>query len=606
MIADRFTNGFDPEIVKAWIADDPDPVTAAALQKQLDAATGEPGEAADRAIADITEGFQGLLQFGTAGLRGEIGPGPSRMNAAVVTRAAAGLAAALRDVVGEGFTVAIGCDARHGSADFARVTAAVVTQAGGHAMLLPAQLPTPLLAFAVKHLGTDAGVMVTASHNPPQDNGYKVYLGERPLVGSARAAAAADGRELTDAELETIAAGAGAQIVEPFDAFIAGKIAEVPSVGSMTLPDTGWTELGDEVLDAYTERLAEFSDMAGARQSAPLTIVYTAMHGVGGQTALRVLSQAGFTDVHVVDQQHQPDPDFPTVTFPNPEEPGALELAFAKAREVGADLIIANDPDADRVSAAVPDPRDESGYRQLSGDEVGLLLAEFMAGTVRARQAVGETCVMANSIVSSTAVAHLAANRGIAHRQTLTGFKWITRVPGLVYGYEEALGYCVDPEAVRDKDGISAAVVFAGLVSKLKSVGLSVEDQLDDIRQRDGVFLTAPLTFRFDDVEKITAAVDSLRSTPPAELARRDVVEVIDLAAGSDELPPTNGIKLRLAGGDRIIIRPSGTEPKLKCYLETVAPADGFDAPEDVRTAVAECRQRLSALSAALGTYLGL
>lgn len=606
MIADRFTNSFDPEIIKAWIADDPDPVTAEALQKQLDAATGEPGEAANRAIADITEGFQGLLQFGTAGLRGEIGPGPSRMNAAVVTRAAAGLAAALRDVVGEGFTVAIGCDARHGSADFARITAAVVTQAGGHAMLLPPQLPTPLLAFAVKHLGTDAGVMVTASHNPPQDNGYKVYLGERPLIGAARAAADADGRELTDAELEVLTAGAGAQIVEPFDAFIAGKIAEVPSAGGMELPDTGWTELGDEVLEAYTDRLAEFTDMAGARQTEPLTIVYTAMHGVGGQTALRVLEQAGFTDVHVVDQQHQPDPDFPTVAFPNPEEPGALDLAFAKAREVGADLIIANDPDADRVSAAIPAPREESGYRQLSGDEVGLLLAEFMAGTVRARQAVGEACVMANSIVSSTAVAQLAANRGIAHRETLTGFKWITRVPGLVYGYEEALGYCVDPEAVRDKDGISAAVVFAGLVSKLKSTGLTVEDQLDDIRQRDGVFLTAPLTFRFEDVDKIAAAVDSLRGTPPAELAGLDVVEVIDLAAGSDELPPTNGIKLRLEGGDRIIIRPSGTEPKLKCYLETVAPADGFDSPEDVRTAVAECRQRLSALSAALGAYLGL
>lgn len=606
MIADRFEHGFDADIVKAWIADDPDPASAQALQEQLDIALGEPGEAADQARAYIEEGFQGLLQFGTAGLRGEIGPGPTRMNAAVVTRAAAGLAAALRDVVGEGFTVAVGCDARYGSEDFARITAAVVTQAGGHAMVLPARRPTPLLAFAVKHLGVDAGVMVTASHNPPRDNGYKVYLGERPLIGAAQAFAASDGRELSEAELEELTAGAGAQIVEPIDAFIAGKIADVPSVGGIELPAEGWTELGGDIEQAYSDRLAEFADIVGAHQSEPLTIVYTAMHGVGGATAVAALSRAGFTDVHVVDEQQQPDPDFPTVAFPNPEEPGALDLAFAKAREVSADLIIANDPDADRFSAAVPDSRVEVGYRQLSGDEVGLLLAEFMAGTVPARQAEGQPCVMANSVVSSTAVAHLAANRGIEHRQTLTGFKWITRVPGLIYGYEEALGYCVDPDAVRDKDGISAAVVFAGLVSKLKGAGLSVDDELTVIRQRDGVFLTAPLTFRFEDADKIVAAVESLRAAPPQELAGREVVDVVDLAEGSEELPPTNGIKLRLIGGDRIIIRPSGTEPKLKCYLETTAPAEGVDSPEDVHHAVAECRQRLSALSAALGAYLGL
>lgn len=579
-VADRFTNGFDAEVVRAWIADDPDQQTATTLEHIL--AEAESGDAA--AIADLEDRFSGPLVFGTAGLRGEIAAGPNRMNRAVVIRAAAGLAAFLADTVGEGFRVVIGCDARYKSAEFAADTAAVVTAAGGVAIQLPEQLPTPLLAFALSHLEADAGVMVTASHNPPADNGYKVYLGKRPLqtLGSE-----------ADAE-----AGAGAQIVSPADAQIAEKIAAVDSVASVPRAESGWEHLDESIVENYLSRI----DDLGVRAEADLSIVLTSLHGVGAGVAEAALTRTGFTNLHPVASQQAPDPDFPTVSFPNPEEAGALDESYALAREIGAELIIANDPDADRFSAAIPDAASAVGYRQLTGDEVGLLLGEdaatrLAAGTHHAMGA--EAPVFANSIVSSRGLAAAAASHGFTGVNTLTGFKWISRVAGLVFGYEEALGYCVDPAAVRDKDGISAAVTFASLASRLKSEGSSIEAELDRIRNRDGYFATAPLSFRLDDVSLIATAMAKLRENPPATLAGSPVAEVRDLSAGYEGLPPTDGILLLSESNSRVIVRPSGTEPKLKCYLEVVADPSELQAAADADArAAASAGVRLSATSA--------
>ena len=579
-VADRFTNGFDAEVVRAWIADDPDQQTATSLEHIL--AEAEAGDAA--AVADLEDRFSGPLVFGTAGLRGEIAAGPNRMNRAVVIRAAAGLAAFLADTVGEGFRVVIGCDARYKSAEFAADTAAVVTAAGGVAIQLPEQLPTPLLAFALSHLEADAGVMVTASHNPPADNGYKVYLGKRPLqtLGSE-----------ADAE-----AGAGAQIVSPADAQIAEKIAAVDSVASVPRAESGWEHLDESIVENYLSRI----DDLGVRAETDLSIVLTSLHGVGAGVAEAALTRTGFTNLHPVASQQAPDPDFPTVSFPNPEEAGALDESYALAREIGAELIIANDPDADRFSAAIPDAASAVGYRQLTGDEVGLLLGEdaatrLAAGTHHAMGA--EAPVFANSIVSSRGLAAAAASHGFTGVNTLTGFKWISRVAGIVFGYEEALGYCVDPAAVRDKDGISAAVTFASLASRLKSEGSSIEAELDRIRNRDGYFATAPLSFRLDDVSLIATAMAKLRENPPATLAGSPVAEVRDLSAGYEGLPPTDGILLLSESNSRVIVRPSGTEPKLKCYLEVVADPSELQAAADADArAAASAGVRLSATSA--------
>lgn len=614
-VADRFTDGFDARIVRDWIADDPDPATRAELEDLLAATDGaEPSgaepTAALQARAELEDRFLAPLSFGTAGLRGAIAAGPNRMNRAVVIRAAAGLARFLDDAVGVGsaavgsepgaplasddagaFSVVIGCDARHGSADFARDTAAVVTAAGGRAVLLPPHLPTPVLAFAVTHLGADAGVMVTASHNPPADNGYKVYLGERPL-------AAVLNRTGEDPGLARD--GAGAQIVPPFDALIAEAIAAVPSVAATPRAESGWESAGADIVEAYLAHI----DGLGERASAPVRIVLTSLHGVGGDAALRALERCGFADVHVVGSQASPDPDFPTVTFPNPEEAGALDAALDLAVRVDADLIIAHDPDADRFSAAIP-VRGQGAreFRQLTGDEVGLLLGERIAARTAAHRSPGSrdlpadspapdasVPVLANSIVSSQALSAVARAHGLAHTNTLTGFKWISRVPGLVFGYEEALGYCVAPQAVRDKDGISASIVFAGMVSELAAEGRTVEDELDRIRARDGVHLTAPVTFRMEDTALIAAAMDRVRSAPPSALAGAAVTRVVDMAAGFDGLPPTDGVALFTADGGRVIIRPSGTEPKLKCYLEVVGGT----------------RRALDALADAVQEYLGL
>ena len=607
--ADRFTNGFDAEVVRAWIADDPDPQTATTLEHILTEA--ENGDEA--AIADLEDRFSGPLVFGTAGLRGEIAAGPNRMNRAVVIRAAAGLAAFLKDTVGEGFRVVIGCDARYRSSDFAADTAAVVTAAGGIAIQLPEQLPTPLLAFALSQRGADAGVMVTASHNPPADNGYKVYLGQRPLQAIESDQAAAD-------------AGAGAQIVSPADGLIAEKISAVESVASVPRAESGWEHLDESIVEDYLSRIDDLS----VRASGDLSIVLTSLHGVGAMVAEAALARTGFTNLHPVASQQAPDPDFPTVTFPNPEETGALDAAYELAREVDAELIIANDPDADRFSAAIPDSSTATGYRQLSGDEVGLLLGEdtatrLAAGTHHAAQTGGSAApVFANSIVSSRGLAAAVGSHGFTAVNTLTGFKWISRVAGLVFGYEEALGYCVDPAAVRDKDGISAAVTFAALASRLKAEGSSIEDELDRIRRRDGFFATAPLSFRLDDVSLIATAMAKLRKNPPASLAGSPVAEVHDLSAGYQGLPPTDGILLLSESGSRVIVRPSGTEPKLKCYLEVLAEPSELEAAAEADARAAAnagvrlpktsasaslkpaLRERLTSISTELKDFFGL
>ena len=565
------------EVVRAWIDADPDPAARAELTELLARAAGTgdvDGAAARAAQADLDTRFAGPLEFGTAGLRGALGAGPHRMNRAVVIRAAAGVAAFLAEHVGPGYTVVIGYDARRGSAQFAQDTAAVVTAAGGRARLLPAPLPTPVLAFAVRHLAADAGVMVTASHNPAQDNGYKVYLGGRAVTG----------------------AGQGAQIVPPFDALIAAKIAAAGPAAQVPLAADGWEVLGEEVREAYLRRVTA---LIPTQHTRDLRIVYTPMHGVGGATAVDALRRTGFTDVRVVPRQAEPDPDFPTVTFPNPEEPGALDLAIGLARTVGADLVLANDPDADRCSMAVPDPSGPGGWRQLTGDEIGALLGEQSA----AAAAMTGHGVLASSVVSSRLLTRIAHAHGLEHRTTLTGFKWIARTEDLVFGYEEAIGYCVDPATVRDKDGISAAVRLAYLVAQLRDRTMSVIDALDDLARRHGLHATSQLAVRVEDVALIAAAMERLRAAGPATLAGSPVVSVTDLATGSAELPPTDGLMYLTAADDRVIIRPSGTEPKLKSYLEVIVPVAD---PEDVATTRAEAAQRLSRLRADVAAAVGL
>lgn len=574
--------------VRTWIADDPDPSTAAELTALLQTATGAQPGAAQEARAELADRFSGPLAFGTAGLRGRLGGGPNRMNRAVVIRAAAGLVGYLTELLGAGRApvVVIGYDARYGSADFAADTADVVAAAGGRALLLPAPLPTPVLAFAVRTLAADAGVMVTASHNPPQDNGYKVYLG---------------GRAVTDA-------GQGAQIVPPHDARIAEKIAAVPAVAAVprSAADAERSGGSRELLqDTLVEDYLARATAGSPGPAAPVRIVLTSMHGVGGELAARALHRAGFTDTHPVPEQAEPDPDFPTVAFPNPEEPGALDLALDLARQTRADLVIANDPDADRCSVAIPDADAKGGWRQLTGDEVGGILGEDaarrLAAAGAARPAEART-VLASSVVSSRQLAAIAAAHGLPHRSTLTGFKWISRVPHLAFGYEEALGYCTDPEAVRDKDGISAAVALARLTARLKAGGGSLQTLLDDLAVRHGVHATAPVTVRVTDLADIPRLMDQLRTAPPQTLAGSAVTGLVDLSEGSEDLPATDALVWTTEAGDRVIVRPSGTEPKLKCYLEVIEPVGSAETlPASRERAAARLRRLRTDVDAALG-----
>jgi len=507
--------------VKAWIADDPDPVTAAQLQQWLDAGNE----------TELRASFNGFLQFGTAGLRGPVRPGPSGMNRAVVGRAATGIVAYMKE---RNLTsVVIGRDARYGSEDFTFETAEIMSGAGMKVFVLPRPLPTPVLAFATNELQCDVGIMVTASHNPPQDNGYKVYLG-----------GTVDGIHYR-----------GSQIVSPTDEAIAAKIDSITSLKSQPRGKV-WELLGEEIVKQYIDRTAALAGKPGS-----LRIVYTAMHGVGTETIQGVFLKAGFESPILVDAQAAPDPDFPTVAFPNPEEPGAIDLALETAKAFDAHLVIANDPDADRCAAAVNDP--VTGWRMLRGDELGAIFAESIARKI-------DSGVFANSIVSSSIVRKIAAHYKLDFKETLTGFKWLAKIENLTFGYEEALGYAVDAVTVNDKDGISAAITLAQIATDLAAEGKTLLDLLDEIWARHGFHATEQISIRLSDLSKVGVILGGLRSNPPQEIAGRLVTSIDDLATPADGLPPTDGIRIWLDGGVRIIIRPSGTEAKMKCYIEAI------------------------------------
>ena len=557
-----------PELLEratSWQDDDPDEVTRAELDAVIDAARSGDAEAG----ADLADRFAGMLEFGTAGLRGALGAGPNRMNRSVVIRAAAGLTAYLKETSPEPLVV-IGLDARHNSDVFATDTAAVVVASGGRAMVLPRPLPTPVLAFAIRFLGADAGVMVTASHNPAQDNGYKVYLGD------------------------------GSQIVPPSDAEIATHIGQVERVADVPRASSGWTTLNDDVLDAYLGAAASVVAPGGARE---LSVVHTALHGVGSAVLVAAFARAGFSAPVVVPSQSEPDPEFPTVVFPNPEEPGAIDAALALAALEHADLVLANDPDADRCAAAVPDPDaatsdNPSGWRMLRGDEVGSLLGAHILA-----RGVGADDVFANSIVSSRLLAAMAAGAGIRHEETLTGFKWISRVPGLRYGYEEALGYCVDPARVRDKDGVSAALMLAEMAAGLRAEGRSLLDVLDDLAIAHGVHATDSFAVRVDDLSLIGTLMSRLRDAPPTAVGGIHVARIDDLAEGSEQLPATDGLRYHLEDDSRVIVRPSGTEPKLKVYLEVIV---AVEASAGLAASKAEAAARLERVGASMRTLTAL
>jgi phosphomannomutase len=536
-----------------WLADDPDRTDQAELQRVLDGLPDTGAELADR--------FAGPLTFGTAGLRGPLRAGPNGMNLAVVRGAAAGLVAWLAERAGEGPLV-IGYDARHRSREFAEETARVATGAGRQALILPRPLPTPILAYAVRRLGAAAGVMVTASHNPPQDNGYKVYLGGQ-LGGVG---------------------GAGAQIVPPADAGIEAAIQAVGPLARVPLGPPG-SVVADDLVADYLADVVRVVAPGGPRD---LSVAYTPLHGVGGQVVRAAFPAAGFAAPSVVAAQAEPDPEFPTVSFPNPEEPGAIDLAVALASSTGADLVVANDPDADRCAVAVPG---DHGWRMLRGDEVGVLLADHLMRR-------GVRGLYATTIVSSSLLGAICRGRGVGYAETLTGFKWIVRAGGgddLVYGYEEALGYCVAPQLVRDKDGISAALLVCELAAALKAEGRTLLDRLDEIAAEFGVYETDQLSVRVEDLAEIGRAMDRIRAQPPTTLLGQPVAAVEDL------LPEADVVTLRTPSA-RVVVRPSGTEPKLKAYLEVTGPVAGAD--------VAAARQRatagLAALRSEIAQALGL
>lgn len=540
--------------VLAWRNDDPDRQTVE--QTDLLLSRADAGDAA--AAAEIASAFGPLLGFGTAGLRGAIGPGPSRMNRAVVSRAAAGLAAYL--IRHEGRRAVIGYDARHRSRDFAIDTCEILQAAGIRAHMLPTALPTPVLAYAVKALGADAGVMVTASHNPASDNGYKVYLGD------------------------------GRQIAAPVDADIAVEMGRVTSVAAIARK-SDFDVLTHDIVDAYVNDVASLVAPAAPRE---LRVVSTSLHGVGHETWMATMRAAGFRLPSVVLEQAAPDPDFPTVAYPNPEEAGAADAVLRLARESGADLAIAHDPDADRCAAGVLDPH--RGWRLLTGDELGVLLGWWTFERARIFDLPAPHGVLVSSIASSTMLMKLAAGYDVIGKQTLTGFKWIGRVPGILYGYEEALGYCVAPQIVADKDGIAAAIRTVEMAAALKARGETLLDALDSLYGRFGRHSTAQLSIRMPSTSATSAVIDGFRERPPVALAGHAVIGVEDLASGLDGLPPAQGLRLRFADG-HVLVRPSGTEPKLKCYIELVSAYDaktGTQATEALHAVVAELQQMIA------------
>jgi phosphomannomutase len=463
------------------------------------------------------------LTFGTAGLRGPVGDGPASINRRVVAAVAAGLAAWLQERH-PAPSVVIGYDARHQSDEFAREVAEVLAGADVDVSLLPVPTPTPVLAYAVGSLRTSAGVMITASHNPATDNGIKVYLDDTT------------------------------QIASPNDAAIAARIGQVEDAN--TLPrSSDYRTLGDEVVESYVQSVAALVK-AGPRT---LSVAYTPLHGVGADVFLRAATHAGFTGIHPVAEQVLPDPEFPNVPFPNPEEAGAMDRVLDLAEDIRAELVLAHDPDADRCAVAVRSP---DTVQVLTGDEVGALLGDHLLRR-------GHVGTYASSIVSADLVGKLAEAHGSRWQQTLTGFKWIGKVPDLAFGYEEALGYCVAPHLARDKDGISAALMILELAEELKSAGQTLLDRLDELFQAHGYHLTDQISVEVASPDEATELIDMLRTEPSSHLHAIELDAVDDLEDGYRGLPPAEGLRLGFDGG-RIFVRPSGTEPKLKCYVEVV------------------------------------
>jgi len=541
-----------------WRTQDPDEETRDEITKLL----ADADKGSRNAVADLVDRFATRLEFGTAGLRGALGAGPNRMNRVLVAQAAAGLAAFLLGREGHPSAV-IGYDGRTNSRVFATDTAEILAGAGVRAILLPRLLPTPVLAFAVRHLDASAGVMVTASHNPAADNGYKVYLG---------------------------GADAGSQIVPPSDGEIAAQIQRIAAGDIRDLPrSTAYETAGEEVLDAYVTSTAALANPALRRAQGPVNFVYTAMHGVGWETARRVFAEAGFAEPTPVIEQIEPDAAFPTVAFPNPEEPGAMDLSFATATRVGADLVIANDPDADRLAVGVPT---EAGWRRLSGNEVGWLLGWRAAERATQASSGGSTSTartLACSIVSSPALRAVAENYRLKHVETLTGFKWISRADDLAFGYEEALGYLVDPQLIRDKDGISAAVDLLALVSELAGLGKTLADHAEDFAARFGAFASSQISLRVSNIADIPRIMSELRANPPTSIGgvkTKEIDDFIDGFGGPDGFGPNDILRIWMEDGSRIVVRPSGTEPKLKAYID----ASSVEGGPRERLAAAEAK----------------
>lgn len=572
--------------VGEWAAQDIDPETRAEARRLL--AGAREGRA--DAIAELEDAFGGRLAFGTAGLRGRLGAGPRRMNRVVVSQTSAGFAAyllerAARRETDDPPSIVIGYDGRVNSGVFARDAAEVMAGAGVRVFLLPEAGPTPLTAFAVRHLGVSAGVMITASHNPPRDNGYKVYLGD---------------------------ADAGSQIVPPADGEIAARIDALATGPAAGIPrSTDYTVLGPGVADAYVSETAaavlaglpQRSDSPGTTIGAdtPLAVVYTAMHGVGSEIARRVFTAVGLPRVTPVVQQDQPDGAFPTVSFPNPEEPGALDLAYRTGRRIDADLVVAHDPDADRLAIALPHPDERSGFRRLTGNELGLLLgwrAAERARVAAAHSGARPSGALACTIVSSPALRTVAREYGLDYAETLSGFKWVSRVPGLVFGFEEALGYLTHPDIVRDKDGISASADAIAMVRELASENRTVWDLLDDASELFGHFASAQVTLRLESMTAAAALAARVRRDPPREFGGVSVETTRDLLTPGAAEVPADVLRYDLADGSRVMIRPSGTEPKLKVYLDTYS--DEGSAKRRRKTA----ERALRALETAVREYL--
>lgn len=554
-------------LVQSWIQQDPDPVTKTELTQLLLVSQTD-----QNALAELQDAFLAPLEFGTAGLRGALGAGPNRMNRVTVLQAASGLAQYLVQQGFAGKKVVIGFDARYNSDVFATDTARVMSGAGLEPIVFPHVVPTPVLAFAIRHLDACAGVMVTASHNPPQDNGYKVYLGD------------------------------GRQIVSPVDEQISKLINTVTDVREISLGSTG-AIVSDDVVKTYTSLTAQLIAFGPTTetQRKSVTSVYTAMHGVGWKTMHSVLSAAGFVEPIAAVEQRDPDPAFPTVAFPNPEEKGALDIAIALAKKNSVDVLLANDPDADRFAAAAPSASGD--WITLRGDQIGSLLGWWVIE--RAKLAGSKLSgTLANSIVSSMMLESIATSAGLQYESTLTGFKWVSRVNNLTFGYEEALGYCVDPSNVSDKDGISAAAMFMEMLAHLKSQNLTIWNVLDQLSLAHGLHATDQVTVRVTSSEQVAQVMGGIRSTPSTELGGLKVSRIDDLAEGLGELPKTDAVIIHLAGIDqiqkaRVIIRPSGTEPKIKCYLEVVVSGDNLAIAQQTAD------NELKSLAAVAGPLLG-